>query len=96
MKVGEKRRHIHFATQVGIHLRDDAEVALWLDLRGAIRSGIPFDRAKNGVIVTAGVDGRVGPDFFLGFTDLHSRSDLQDIALRKIFTQLPCFADPLL
>ena len=59
LKVGANRKHIHFApladeSDVGIHIRPNAEVAIWLDLQRAIASGIPFYRAKNQVIVTAG------------------------------------------
>ena len=53
--------------------RRDAEVAICLDLRQAIQSGIPFFRAKNGVIVTPGP---VGPEFFLRVTDLRTGKEV--------------------
>jgi hypothetical protein len=58
-------RHIHF-TSTDAHIRRDAEVAICLNLYGAIQSGIPFYRAKNGVIVSPGP---VGPEFFLQIKD---------------------------
>jgi hypothetical protein len=53
--------------------RRDAQVAICLDLRRAIQSGIPFYRAKNGVILTPGP---VGPEFFLRVTDLQTGKEV--------------------
>jgi hypothetical protein len=55
-------------------------VGIFLDLRQAIESGIPFYRSLNGVIVTPGDDdGIVGTEFFLRVADLGTGADI-DVA----------------
>ena len=84
MKVGANRNHIHFASVEDesrveeIHVRRNAEVGIWLDLRRAIDAGIPFRRSRNLVIVTAGTDGVVGPEFLRSVKDLHTGRALLD------------------
>ena len=84
LKVGANRNHIHFASVEDesrveeIHVRRNAEVGIWLDLRRAIDAGIPFYRSRNLVIVTAGTDGVVGPEFFRSATDLCTGRALAD------------------
>jgi len=63
------RNHVHFAPCAPGHgrvisgMRYDCEVAVWLDLRGALRAGVPFFMAKNQVILSPGIDGVVPAEF---------------------------------
>ena len=77
------RNHVHFATRapgggrVVSGLRHDCEVAIWVDLRGALRGGVPFFMARNRVILSPGLEGGVVPSrFFLRVLDLSSKAEL--------------------
>ena len=68
---GEKRRrnHIHFAPydyndkRVISGMRRDCDVAVYLDLRGAMSAGVSFYMSENQVILTPGIRGRLSPRF---------------------------------
>lgn len=75
------RNHVHFAPrapdgEVISGMRADCDVAIWLDLAAAIRSGIAFYMAKNEVILSPGVDGVVPAEYFEKILDLKTGADL--------------------
>lgn len=76
-----QRNHVHFAPrapagEVISGMRADCQVAIWLDLAAAIRSGIPFYMAKNDVILSPGTDGIVPAEFFEKVLDLKTGANL--------------------
>ena len=63
------RNHIHFSPyapegQRGRReisgMRNNCEVAIWIDMRQAIRDGIPFVMSLNQVILSPGIQGWIG------------------------------------
>ena len=86
-RCGEFRNHIHFASAVPgdgrviSGMRYNCEVAIWVDLRGALRDGIPFYFSANRVILSPGRGGRLSNNYFLHARDLRSGEDLS-LALR--------------
>ena len=64
------RQHIHMAIDVpgADHVvsgaRSSANLFIYVDVAKAMAAGIPFYRSKNNVILTSGVDGVLGPEFF--------------------------------
>jgi len=66
---GQKhRRDVHFSIRhpgeaVLSGMRTDCQIAVYVDLPKAVRSGIPFHRSTNDVILSEGVDGIVPPEF---------------------------------
>merc|ERR1711972_669160 len=69
------RNHIHFVPSEGcvprprrpgsFGLRDDCEVLVWVDLRSAMKDGVPFFLSTNRVVLSPGLDGRLGPEYVL-------------------------------
>lgn len=63
------RNHVHFAPyapgdgRVVSGMRYDSDVAVWINLRQALRKGVPFFMAKNEVILSPGIDGVVPAEF---------------------------------
>lgn len=63
------RNHVHFAPyapgdgRVISGMRYDSDVAIWVNLREALRGGVPFFIAKNEVILSPGIDGVVPAEF---------------------------------
>jgi len=63
------RNHVHFAPyapgdgRVISGMRLGSDVVIWVNLREALRGGVPFFRAKNEVILSPGIDGVVPPEF---------------------------------
>ena len=49
-----------------------------LPQRRALSAGLPFFRARNGVILTPGLEGRVAPQYILGATDLRKHAWIAD------------------
>jgi len=64
------RQHVHFVPNepgdaaVISGMRNDCDLAIWVDLRAALLAGMPFFLSKNQVILTAGFDGVVPMRFF--------------------------------
>ena len=87
------RNHIHFAADVPgdgrviSGMRYDCEVAIWVDLRGALRDGIPFYLSANRVILSPGRAGWLSSNYFVNARDLRSGEDLS-LPLRS---QTRCF-----
>ena len=46
-------------------MRQGCDVAIWVDMRQAMQDGIKFYISKNGVILTSGVNGWIGKQYFL-------------------------------
>ena len=57
------RKHIHFANSIE-RIRDESEIAIWVDIKKAIKGGIRFFRSHNGVILTQGIDGVLDRKYF--------------------------------
>ncbi|KAL8272898.1 hypothetical protein Esti_003207 [Eimeria stiedai] len=61
------RNHIHFATglpgdaSVVSGMRRNSEVAIYADVEKAMKAGVSFFKARNGVVLTDGIDGRMPP-----------------------------------
>ena len=57
-----RRKHVHFAPlQPGDHrvisgMRADCDAAIYIDLRAALRDGVPFFRSTNNVIFSTGIE----------------------------------------
>jgi len=78
-KLGQAfRNHVHFAPygpgdgRVVSGMRNDCEVAIWLNLPEALRMGIRFFVSKNQVILTPGKDGVVPSELFVKILDISS------------------------
>ncbi|KAK9449739.1 KptA family-domain-containing protein [Limtongia smithiae] len=65
-----KRNHIHMASGMpgddGVisGMRASADVFIYVNVRKAMEDGICFGRSANGVILTEGKDGFIGPQYF--------------------------------
>jgi 2'-phosphotransferase len=64
-----KRTHIHFAPGLPTDgvisgMRSSCQVLIYIDMKKAMQSGIQFFKSRNGVILSAGVDGVIYPEFF--------------------------------
>ena len=68
-------------------MRYDCEVATWVDLRGALRDGIPFYLSANRVLLSPGRAGWLSSNYFVNARDLRSGEDLS-LPLRS---QTRCF-----
>ena len=72
------RSHIHFqAFEPGDNrcvsgMRHNCEVALYINLKQAIRDGIPLYLTANGVVVTRGRAGVLPPEYFTEARDLQT------------------------
>lgn len=70
------RNHIHFAPfepgdeRVVSGMRYDCEVGIWLDLKLALREGVPFFLSNNQVILSPGNDGHIPSKYFQKVKDL--------------------------
>jgi 2'-phosphotransferase len=45
-------------------MRRDCEIGIWVDVVAALKGGLLFFRSRNGVILTPGIQGMVGPQYF--------------------------------
>merc|ERR1712192_21606 len=67
--IGQRGRNdVHFSARnpgedVLSGMRYDAQIAVYIDLPRAVRSGIRFFRSANGVILSKGLGGAVPPEF---------------------------------
>lgn len=65
-----ERNHIHLARDLpgasGVisGMRSSCEVLIWVDVRRAEATGITFHVSRNGVILTEGIQGAIGPELF--------------------------------
>jgi hypothetical protein len=62
-------------------MRHNCEIAIWVDLREALRDNIPFYVSTNKVILTPGIDGVLTTHYIQKVVDLRSG--------REIFTRKP-------
>jgi len=62
-------------------MRHNCEIAIWVDLREALKDNIPFYVSKNKVILTSGIDGVLPSHYIQKVVDLRSG--------REIFTRKP-------
>ena len=64
-----QRKHVHFAPfepgdkEIVSGMRYDCDTAIYLDLRGALRAGLPFFKSSNNVILSPGIGGVVAPEY---------------------------------
>ncbi|CAE8694079.1 unnamed protein product [Polarella glacialis] len=71
-----QRNHVHFAPfdpgdgRVISGMRYNCEVAIYLNLEGAIKAGVPFFQSANQVILSPGVQGVVAAEFISKVKDL--------------------------
>ena len=77
------RNHIHFmpraieSSGVISGMRQSSEVAIYVDVRRAMRRGITFYRSSNDVVLTRGDStGRITPDLFSHTMDIRTRRQL--------------------
>lgn len=73
------RRHVHFSPfepgdkRVISGMRNDSELAIYVDLCLALDEGIPFFWSSNSVILSPGVDGRVPAKYVQKIWDIQQR-----------------------
>ena len=76
------RNHIHFTSsfpgdrRVISGMRNDCDVAIWIELRKALRDGVPFYMSVNEVILSPGIEGLVALRYFLAAQDLKTKKML--------------------
>jgi len=73
------RAHVHFNTQIeGVTsgMRDDSEVAVWVNLHRAILD-MHFYISSNGVILSRGLQGVIPKEYFHKVIDLRSNRELR-------------------
>ncbi|KAJ3168604.1 hypothetical protein HDU88_001496 [Geranomyces variabilis] len=65
------RQHIHLATGIPARdpsvisgMRNSAQVLIYVNLARALAAGIEFWRSENGVVLTSGLEGVLGREFF--------------------------------
>ncbi|KAJ1553935.1 tRNA 2'-phosphotransferase 1 [Nowakowskiella sp. JEL0078] len=69
------RQHIHFApgklgeNQVISGMRNTCDLYIFIDSEKAMKAGIQFLRSENNVILSSGIKGTIGPEFFLRVED---------------------------
>ncbi|KAG6825848.1 hypothetical protein H0H92_002196 [Tricholoma furcatifolium] len=73
-----KRNHIHLAQGVpgnGVisGMRNSSQVLIYVDVRKALDAGIKFFLSDNGVVLSAGKDGIISPEYF---HDVHNAEGL--------------------
>lgn len=79
-----KRQHIHFAKglpgdkEVISGMRKNCEVLVYVDVEQMLRDGIEIFTSKNGVVLTAGIDGVVPPKYFVQVVDARTSTVLMD------------------
>ena len=79
---GCTRTHVHFVPfnpgdrRIVSGMRKDCEVAIWIDLRKALKDGIPFYESANKVILSSGITGRIDTDYFIKAKDLINNVDV--------------------
>ena len=85
-----KRNHIHFAPGFASEkggvisgMRGDCEVAIYLDVPAALRSGIKLYRSENGVLLSPGdASGSIPPAMFAKVVDIQTNENLLPPAQR--------------
>ena len=66
-----KRKHVHFQAlepgdpRVISGMRADCDAAIYIDLRAALRDGVPFFRSTNNVILSAGIEGIIAAKYIV-------------------------------
>ena len=66
-----RRKHVHFAPlEPGDHrvisgTRVDCDAAIYIDLRAALRDGVPFFRSTNNVILSPGIEGEIAAKYIV-------------------------------
>merc|ERR1711933_493406 len=76
------RKHVHFAPfepvdkRVISGMRYDAEIAIWINLKKAIKAGIPFYISANDVILSPGKDDSIPKEFFDKIVDIKSKKTI--------------------
>jgi len=66
-----KRKHVHFQPpepgdpRVISGMRADCDAAIYIDLRAALRDGVPFFRSTNNVILSAGIEGVIAAKYIV-------------------------------
>lgn len=62
------RQHIHCAKgmpgEVISGMRESSKVVIEIDVAKAMKDGIKFFESENGVILSAGIDGIIAPQYF--------------------------------
>lgn len=78
------RQHIHLAENMpdGITvisgMRSSCQIAIYIDIKRAIKDGFKFYRSANGVILTPGdQDGFLSPKYFIKVIDLKNKKEIQ-------------------
>eukprot|EP00747_Dinoflagellata_sp_TGD_P101376 gnl/TRDRNA2_/TRDRNA2_168336_c1_seq5.p1 gnl/TRDRNA2_/TRDRNA2_168336_c1~~gnl/TRDRNA2_/TRDRNA2_168336_c1_seq5.p1 ORF type:complete len:171 (+),score=23.49 gnl/TRDRNA2_/TRDRNA2_168336_c1_seq5:77-589(+) len=69
------REHIHVCAGMpgsSDNIPEDAQVAIWVDLKRAVQAGIPFYLSANQVILSPGDNGLVSIEYFEQVKDLGS------------------------
>jgi len=80
------RKHVHFSPfepgdkKVISGMRYDADIAVWVDIRKAMKAGIPFYISPNKVILSPGKDELIPLEFFQKVTEVKTRKILHDFS----------------
>jgi 2'-phosphotransferase len=76
------RKHVHFSPfapgdkRVISGMRYDAEVAIWVDMKGAMEAGIAFYISTNKVILSPGNEGVIPEKFLEKIVNLKTKEDI--------------------
>ena len=71
LRGASKRKHVHFAPlEPGDHrvisgMRADCDAAICINLRAALRDGVPFFRSTNNAIVSPGIEGVIAAKYIV-------------------------------
>eukprot|EP00397_Hematodinium_sp_SG-2012_P011297 GEMP01011433.1.p1 GENE.GEMP01011433.1~~GEMP01011433.1.p1 ORF type:complete len:596 (-),score=163.75 GEMP01011433.1:1343-3130(-) len=73
-----ERNHIHFAEELCAisGMRYNCEVAIYVDARKMMSEGMLIYRAKNGVILSSGLNGVIAPSYFTKVVNLATGKEL--------------------
>merc|ERR1719195_1353680 len=69
-------------------MRRNCEVVLYLDLRRALRDGVPFFMSSNGVLLSPGIGGVIPAQYVQGVWDMHQKV-WEDWALGRLAKEDP-------
>lgn len=83
------RNHVHFAPlapgdkRVISGMRYDCEIAIWVDVKAAVKDGVPFYKSTNDVILSPGDNGVIETKYFTKVRNLKDKTDLPKSSWQK-------------
>ena len=82
-QIHKHRNHVHFAScepgdnRVISGMRHNCDIGIWIDLRKALKDGVPFYMSANEVILTPGIEGWIDKKYLLKAKDFWSQKKLR-------------------